>query len=369
MAFMLPWQPCFILFVLATLCQAVVQDAAEQKLLRRELSSEEVPPPYLKKWDVWKTPGCNTPAWGKLCTKRHDHYKSKLANESAERHSRFPKRKINATAILHKLEAEVFRLPYDSHTALKDFESILPFSPFDVLALRETWTDEDTEFLKALDCRPNDFIDGELTTKKFAARLPSIHDLRALLSNKSIAIVGNAPTSAGMGKEIDAHDLVARFNWHIGKSLNDDVGHKTDIHVYNRMVDGDEAVKTHFDLEMYRPYVSYCAQMRASSHYRRHLPHILYLFRPSAQCGLPSPRLGTVDTTSYFTRGFLFYWFVGSFFENAHLYNIVKPDEVRVVATHYNGPGRITEPSLPFEHLFFQEVAKIHQVQLKLYRE
>jgi hypothetical protein len=356
--------------MLATLGHAV-QEAAEQKLLRREfreLSSEEVPPPYLKKWDIWKTTGCNTPAWGKLCTERHDHYKSKLANESAVRHSRFPKRTINASAILRKLEAESFRLPYDSQKAIEDIESVLPFSPFDVLALRETWTDDDTDFLKALDCRPNDFTDGELTTKKFAARLPSIHDLRALLNNKSIAIVGNAPTSAGMGKEIDSHDLVARFNWHVGKSLTDDVGHKTDIQVFNRCVDGDEAVKTHFDLEMYRPYVSYCSQLRASSHFRRHLPHILYLFRPSAQCGLPSPRFA-VDSGSYFTRGFLFYWFVGSFFETAHVYNIVKPDEVRVIATHYNSPGRITEPFLPFEHLFFQEVAKMHQVELKLYRE
>jgi hypothetical protein len=372
---MLPWQPCFILFVLAALGQAV-QEALEQALLRRELSSAEAAPAHLKKWDALKTPGCNTPAWGKLCTEKHEHYESILAEEAAARQSRFPQRAINVSSILHKLEAELSKLPADSREALHDFKSILHYSPFDVLAFRETWTEEDTEFLKSLDCHPNDFTDGELTTAKFAARLPSIQDLQDLLSSKSVAIVGNAPSRPGKGKEIDAHELVVRFNGHVGKTLNDDVGHKTDVHVFNRMTDGDEAVKTHFDLEMFMPYVSYCSHMRASSHFRRHRPHTLFFFRPSAQCGFPSPRLGVVDSESYFTRGFLFYWFVGSFFENAHLYNIVRPDEVKVATTHYdsgdihsNGPTIETEPYLPFEHLFFQEVAKKGQLELTLVKE
>ena len=53
-----------------------------------------------------------------------------------------------------------------------------------------------------------------------------------LLEGKRVAVVGNAPSEIGRkkGAEIDAHDLVIRFNNFRLKGFEDDYGSKTDIH-------------------------------------------------------------------------------------------------------------------------------------------
>lgn len=67
--------------------------------------------------------------------------------------------------------------------------------------------------------------------------------LYKVLKGKSIAIVGNSPSALGLnkGKEIDAHDIVIRFNNYQTSGFEKDYGEKTDI--WARGSGGDDVIK------------------------------------------------------------------------------------------------------------------------------
>ena len=53
-----------------------------------------------------------------------------------------------------------------------------------------------------------------------------------IFDNKTIAMVSNAPSllTSGFGSEIDAADLVVRFNWFTTEGYEADVGTRTDVY-------------------------------------------------------------------------------------------------------------------------------------------
>ncbi|CAK0829250.1 unnamed protein product [Prorocentrum cordatum] len=120
----------------------------------------------------------------------------------------------------------------NQHLYEEAFEALQRLSELkaqDIFAFRETWTDLDTELLRGLDEGADGFVPGgELTTEAFAARLPSIEELKRVIRHGSrrwgktgLAIVGGADslTGRGFGQEIDSHAEVVRFNEIVGNKL------------------------------------------------------------------------------------------------------------------------------------------------------
>lgn len=196
---------------------------------------------------------------------------------------------------------------------------------------------------------------GPLTTAAFAARLPSLRDLARLLQRR-IAIVGSGGSleGAGWGASIDNHSEVARFNDVVINAA--DTGARTTIHVVNRWVRGTSSLPL-FDLELVNPWDSYCwrfhragryAKLRASASLQS--PPV-FLIRPSTKCGLR-------DVADFFTRGFMFYWLVGSLFQETDLYGFVGSS-----TAHYGKGDQVTEPYLHFEHLVYRKLKELHDRQ------
>lgn len=216
----------------------------------------------------------------------------------------------------------------------------------DVLALMETWTDADTDILRKLDNGKGGFAPGELTTEAFKQRLPTatqFHDLiKGAHHGGTMAMVG-AGTSLNensFGAEIDSHDVVVRFNRHIGTNLHaETTGTKMTMHVScdNVLPVGDPYV-AEFDLETGHPWNSYCIKMHMGGQFTR-TDVFSFMMRPTALCSLG------VDG-SHFTRGFLFYWFVGRLYDHLDVYGFQGKG-------HFDGGGEVWEPYLEFEHLVY----------------
>jgi len=234
------------------------------------------------------------------------------------------------------------------------FAKLRPFSAWDALALRETWTDKDTEFLRRLDPRPGAFVDGDLSTASFTSQLPSRAALEALVQKGGVAIVGSGPTLKGQGQEIDAHSTVVRFNDNVGQNLDAaNTGLRTDIHVMNSQVGPPPEPDTvQFDLECVAPWESFCARMNLKGRFRdtQHQGK-MFLMRPTVICSIPR--------IHDFTRGFLFYWLMGSFFEKVDFYGMSDADG----RGHCSGKGcprkAVQEPFLEFEHLLYRKAKEL----------
>lgn len=218
-----------------------------------------------------------------------------------------------------------------------------------VFALKETWTDTDTQLLLALD-RSGGF--GK-STEDIRQKLPSIKDFeRIILSKSGFASVGSGSTLKGgrMGALIDRHGDVVRFNNLVGHALDaKDTGTKTTIHVVNQLVKGEQGLPV-FDLETVGLWNSYCNRKWLHGQWRDH-DGLLFLLRPSARCGMPE-QIGS------FSRGFLFYWLVGSEVQHMDLYGFegnihyVSPETEDLYASgHF-----LLEPYLKFEHLLYKQV-------------
>lgn len=240
--------------------------------------------------------------------------------------------------------------------ALLQFKRLVGVEAKDVLAFRETWSDEDTEVLRAVDGLAHGFVPGgNLSTKDFANRLPSLKDFNALIQQQSVAIVGSGSSLAHLrkGHVIDGHAEVARFNDLVGSKLTDDTGFKTTMHVMNKGISpvrlGTKGL-AHFDMEWMHPWSTYCSRMHSMGHFvnkTRNVGGKLFLIRPTAYCALG-------DRLMDFTRGFLFYWFVGRLFNDVDMYGFSGKH-------HYNwvGGGPVGEPFLKFEHLLYRIVKEM----------
>lgn len=234
----------------------------------------------------------------------------------------------------------------------------------DILAFRETWSELDTQLLLELDGSNDGFVPGRpLTRDGFAERLPEAKGFARLAETPGrAAIVGSGGALRGqhMGPIIDEHSQVVRFNDLVGSKLSaDDTGLRTTIHVSCAKVDTlENASIAEFDMESSCPWVSYCSRMHTDGQFcHRSVP---FLIRPSAYCAL-GPEV------SYFTRGFVFYWFIGRLFEGADLYGFSGSGHFQKTAAE---DAVVHEPFLKFEHLVYRlaldqeaEVASATQVQ------
>ena len=104
------------------------------------------------------------------------------------------------------------------------------------------------------------FIENKNITSKSINKAIKVYDtlkknreddvFKKILLNKSIAVVGNAPSEIGKakGEEIDSHDIVIRFNNYKTKGFERDYGSKTDI--WARGSGGNDVIdrKQHYKL-------------------------------------------------------------------------------------------------------------------------
>lgn len=231
--------------------------------------------------------------------------------------------------------------------AFEALQALSELQARDVFAFRETWTDFDTELLRGLDAGTNGFVpDDSFTTEAFAARLPSMDELKQVLhAGQSLAIVGGSDslTGKGLGQEIDAHDQVVRFNEIVGSKLvPEETGNVTTVRVMNTLIPPlkDPAI-LEMDLETLSPWSSYCKRMHSSGMFTNNVSNTL-MIRPSAYCAMAASR------TQEWTRGFLFYWFVG------RLVNASVDFYGFSGYGHYHNNASITETWVPFEHMFYK---------------
>eukprot|EP00928_Gymnodinium_smaydae_P066690 TRINITY_DN49666_c0_g1_i1.p1 TRINITY_DN49666_c0_g1~~TRINITY_DN49666_c0_g1_i1.p1 ORF type:complete len:393 (+),score=40.73 TRINITY_DN49666_c0_g1_i1:95-1180(+) len=241
---------------------------------------------------------------------------------------------------------------------LKALAEVGDVDGWDALALRETWTQLDTELLRAINSSQNFFPPTSPTAEALLERLPSARDFeRVFGNNKSIAIVGNGPSLSGHGRSIDTHDTVARFNGLVKSVLDhENTGKRTDVHIMNYMVPWlDEANIHHFDLELIHLPYSFCRRFKIGAELDSVVhPASIFLLRPSVACGLQ-------HSIGDFTRGFLFYWLVGRMFSRIDIYGMgVHDDDL-----HYDKykklkkNGKVKEPFTRFEHLVYQHVMNL----------
>jgi len=228
--------------------------------------------------------------------------------------------------------------------ALRALQGLSKFRVQDIFAFRETWSDADTELLRKLDPTAWAWTSGNLTTEGFRERLPRLEDFHRLVLEDSIAIVGGGDSlsEAGLGPEIDSHRTVARFNEIVGRKLvPQETGEKTTIHIVNSKVApvGDPNV-AEFDLETDTVWRTYCGRMHTFGEFAD-VTEKPFLIRPSAHCTLS--RHGAKK----WTRGFLFYWFIGRLFKGVDMYGFSGTG-------HYHNPDPIYEHNLGFEHLFYR---------------
>jgi hypothetical protein len=227
--------------------------------------------------------------------------------------------------------------------ALRALQHLSDFRAQDIFAFRETWTDEDTELLRRLDPQAWTWAPGNLTTESFRARLPSLRDLHELVKGERIAIVGGADSlsGAGLGPEIDSHAHVVRFNEIVGEKLiPEETGSKTTFHVScSKVAPLEQPHVAEFDLETDTVWRSWCGRMHANGEFAG-VTDRPYMIRPSAYCVLSQ------HNAKLWTRGFLFYWFIGRLFEEVNLYGFSGHG-------HYHNKNPIWEKYLDFEHLFY----------------
>eukprot|EP00929_Paragymnodinium_shiwhaense_P060253 TRINITY_DN30113_c0_g2_i1.p1 TRINITY_DN30113_c0_g2~~TRINITY_DN30113_c0_g2_i1.p1 ORF type:complete len:525 (+),score=85.80 TRINITY_DN30113_c0_g2_i1:435-2009(+) len=222
----------------------------------------------------------------------------------------------------------------------------------DVLAFKETWADHDTHMLAGLDPADGAFARGKLTTASVQERLPSLLDFRAWVHRQSsMAVVGSGQVlrNTTFGLDIDAHEEVVRFNDLIPERIKmnaTEIGRKTTVHVECAKVAPMKSPSNlEFDLEWNTPWLSWCRRMHWGGEFSGDAAKALYLVRPAALCSLAEP-------VAQFTRGFLFYWFIGRLFKDVDLYGFAG-------TKHYQSDDEVFEDFLSFEHMVYRTAKEL----------
>jgi len=251
--------------------------------------------------------------------------------------------------------------------SLSDTSKNSSLSAKDVMAFKETWTDEDTDLLKLVDATPDGFVlDGDFTTAGFADRLPTFQDFDDMVK-RSLAIVGSGDTISGkgLGRDVDEHDWTARFNDFVGakqEAVANDVGTKLDIHIMNGMLPPASPSLVQADFEYNHPWESYCRRYHSAGKFfaKPHGP--IYLPRPTWRCKLGNRMMD-------FTRGFMFWWFIGRHFDDVDMYGFGGGKHFRKNGKQFIGGSIGTKGNTPwldptehymhFEHILYREMAKL----------
>mmetsp|Transcript_25445 Transcript_25445/g.58625 ORF Transcript_25445/g.58625 Transcript_25445/m.58625 type:complete len:511 (+) Transcript_25445:59-1591(+) len=314
--------------------------------------------------------GCRGDSLRDFCrgSDRASLYQVRAQNPSTKLHPVFSEDEgAELLAEVEKQDPDFFKT---QKKARNDFEALRHVDARHVLAFRETWTSEDTRMLLAMDRFPEGWTQGKFSEEKFRSYLPSISLLEDYLDRGTgaIAIVGGGPSVAGHGGLIDAHPVVVRFNDHVGKTLvAGDTGRKMTVHVLNKEVDfQNEKNVLHIDLESSLPGVSMCKRWHQSwAHSELPGDQLTLLLRPSAVCALG----GGLDG---FTRGFLFYWLVGRYFQTVDMYGMSDADGT----WHYEKPHPmhkqttevVKEVFLSFEHHLYKAARTLRHRHLEAER-
>mmetsp|Transcript_43385 Transcript_43385/g.137179 ORF Transcript_43385/g.137179 Transcript_43385/m.137179 type:complete len:403 (+) Transcript_43385:50-1258(+) len=235
--------------------------------------------------------------------------------------------------------------------ALQAFKAISGLEASDVLAFRETWTEADTELLRKLDSRNGSFTDGELTTEGIRLRLPSLKALEDLTARKSFAIVGSGASLEGkhLAADIADHAEVARFNNF--PTDTEDLGNRTTLQVVNRWIEPTDGLQI-IDLEMSNSFDPYCFRLSHQGAWAARDDSIPWLVRPSARCAL-------AESIAGFTRGFIFYWLVGTLFEEVDMYGFVGGGKDHIKRGQTSAERPVQEPFVEFEHKVYREIREL----------
>eukprot|EP00927_Polykrikos_kofoidii_P038433 TRINITY_DN3277_c0_g1_i1.p1 TRINITY_DN3277_c0_g1~~TRINITY_DN3277_c0_g1_i1.p1 ORF type:complete len:678 (+),score=85.51 TRINITY_DN3277_c0_g1_i1:298-2034(+) len=242
-------------------------------------------------------------------------------------------------------------------SALGNLRMFAQIQTTEALATRESWNDADTDLLRIIDPLKFGFVstgDGILRTEKFAERLPSVTDLTELVKSGTFALIGSGSSlkNNSLGRGIDNHDQVGRFNDLVGSELTNatETGVRTTLHVVAGKVEALPHLDVRvFDLEWFTPWRSYCGRLHSGGPFLREGQR-QYFFRPSMLCSLGSE-------VRQFTRGFMAYWFIARLF---------PPDKLDMYgfsgSAHYvQNHEEIHEQYLGFEHLVYRLQEQIFQ--------
>eukprot|EP00446_Apocalathium_sp_SHHI-4_P035966 CAMPEP_0177323350 /NCGR_PEP_ID=MMETSP0368-20130122/16699_1 /TAXON_ID=447022 ORGANISM="Scrippsiella hangoei-like, Strain SHHI-4" /NCGR_SAMPLE_ID=MMETSP0368 /ASSEMBLY_ACC=CAM_ASM_000363 /LENGTH=401 /DNA_ID=CAMNT_0018783117 /DNA_START=15 /DNA_END=1220 /DNA_ORIENTATION=+ len=287
-------------------------------------------------------------AWGlATCKAGHTRYKEALTRAVAARPSKRSQAVVDKDVLLARLREKFGET--DSR-AIDMFKELSAFEAGDILAFKETWREEDTQLLLKMDTRNGSWVEGELTTEGIKARLPSISALDDFVARRSLAIVGGGSSLEGQGlaSEIDVHPEVVRFNYFPKDAT--DVGNRTTLHVVNRWV-SPAGIPVLLDLEMCNAFDSYCFRFSKYAIYPH--AHTPWLIRPTARCAMS-------QTIDQFTRGFMFFWLVGSLLEEVDMYGFVSGGMKHVQRGQLFASNDIGERFAVFEHKVYRE---IHDLQ------
>jgi hypothetical protein len=295
-----------------------------------------------------------------------------LRAASATEYSRLlERRSVVDEQILDDVEREIEQLDEVHASKMRDafdvFQKFAAMNANDVLAFQESWTDADTAILRRLDNTHGGFVENaSLDTEAFIAKLPKWRQLSELIErHPTIAVVGSgsALENAGLGKEIDAHSAVVRFNGLVRHFLRwVDTGRRTTLHVFNAMVKplDHEEVEAVFDLETNTPGRTYCSRLHKGGEMEKYKLATLFFIRPTAYCKMP-------EEISQFSRGFMFYWLVGRLFQQRDMYGFKGTTHYNATRTnsslHNPNISSEHEAFIPFEHLLYKTAERVDSLK------
>ena len=180
-----------------------------------------------------------------------------------------------------------------------------------------------------------------MTDKKY------IEDFYKEWQGKSIAVVGNAKFNKKVGKEIDSHDIVIRFNFCITKGYTGYVGKKTTVACVGSftLFDAEPDFKNNYDIVFsHYPKDRYIDKGRVSKLY---LPREFYWDTMKIKIGCRKPTTGFRMLYSLYKNlvkadvyGFDFYNTTTYYAKNAvNIYDFFDEHDVSVVDRVHNQDG------------------------------
>jgi len=214
--------------------------------------------------------------------------------------------------------------------AYNHFEGRAALPGYDAFALKETWTDRDTDLMHKWD-------GPKLDTKATRKELPTVSDLPFMgkLAPGGAVMVGNAAGAHGKrhsGEWIDSHDTVIRFNQY--SHQGDNWGTKITQHAVNAFVEWccNQSVPL-VDLEI----SAVSGEQVFPRRFQEHRRQPIFWVRPVAN----------LKTSREATRGLLYFLLMGRYYPCIHMIGF---SGVRDVSSRM----LVHETGLLFEHALWR---------------